>query len=303
MTAATATATAVAVPAAGNQAATGGGGGGPFGDTTYTKVFVGGLAWETQKETMKNYFEQFGDILEAVVITDKATGRSKGYGFVTFREAEAARRACVDGAPIIDGRRANCNLASLGVQRSKPSTPKHGVRNSHNYRGGMMNNFQQQQTGGGGATVAAATAFGSTTCFPHYPLQQGVPYPLYAGYSPYSADYSPYHTGGYYNVYGGGNVNGQYAAMYGSTAGGGGGLLSSAAAAFYPYLQMQIGDVTGGGGGGGQYHPHPQFHHLFPSYSPINSTAAFPHQHYATTSISLAPAPPLQSVCFAIPQA
>lgn len=57
-------------------------GAGQFGDTTYTKVFVGGLAWETQKETMEKYFEQFGEILEAVVITDKATGRSKGYGFV-----------------------------------------------------------------------------------------------------------------------------------------------------------------------------------------------------------------------------
>ncbi|KHN39756.1 RNA-binding protein 24 [Glycine soja] len=98
---------------------------GQFGDTTYTKVFVGGLAWETQKETMKKYFEQFGEILEAVVITDKATGRSKGYGFVTFREPEAAMRACVDPAPVIDGRKANYNLASLGVQRSKPSTPKH----------------------------------------------------------------------------------------------------------------------------------------------------------------------------------
>lgn len=51
-------------------------------DTTYTKIFVGGLAWETQRDTMKIYFEQFGEILEAVVITDKATGRSKGYGFV-----------------------------------------------------------------------------------------------------------------------------------------------------------------------------------------------------------------------------
>jgi hypothetical protein len=39
-------------------------------------------SWETQKETMKKYFEQFGEILEAAVITDKATGRSKGYGFV-----------------------------------------------------------------------------------------------------------------------------------------------------------------------------------------------------------------------------
>jgi RNA recognition motif-containing protein len=53
-----------------------------LGDTTYTKVFVGGLAWETHKETMKKHFEQFGEILEAVVITDKASGRSKGYGFV-----------------------------------------------------------------------------------------------------------------------------------------------------------------------------------------------------------------------------
>lgn len=56
----------------------------PFGDTTHTKVFVGGLAWETHSETLHRYFDQFGDILEAVVITDKHTGRSKGYGFVSF---------------------------------------------------------------------------------------------------------------------------------------------------------------------------------------------------------------------------
>lgn len=54
----------------------------PFGDTTFTKLFVGGLAWETPTEEMRKYFEQFGDILEAVIITDKNTGKSKGYGFV-----------------------------------------------------------------------------------------------------------------------------------------------------------------------------------------------------------------------------
>jgi hypothetical protein len=69
----------------------GGGGGtpalhylsGPYGDTTYTKVFVGGLAWETRSEGLRAHFEAYGDILEAVVITDRATGRSKGYGFVS----------------------------------------------------------------------------------------------------------------------------------------------------------------------------------------------------------------------------
>ncbi|KAL5564500.1 hypothetical protein UlMin_027664, partial [Ulmus minor] len=55
-----------------------------------------GLAWETKSKTMRRYFEQFGDILEAV----------------TFQEPEAAIRACVDASPIIDGRHANCNLAS-----------------------------------------------------------------------------------------------------------------------------------------------------------------------------------------------
>lgn len=56
---------------------------GHYSDTTFTKIFVGGLAWETQRDTMRRYFEQFGEILEAVVITDKNTGRSKGYGFVS----------------------------------------------------------------------------------------------------------------------------------------------------------------------------------------------------------------------------
>ncbi len=58
--------------------------GGQYNDTTLTKIFVGGLAWETQRDTMRRYFEQFGEILEAVVITDKNTGRSKGYGFVSL---------------------------------------------------------------------------------------------------------------------------------------------------------------------------------------------------------------------------
>lgn len=56
----------------------------PCADTTFTKLFVGGLAWETRSETMRRYFEQFGDIIEAVVITDKNTARSKGYGFVSL---------------------------------------------------------------------------------------------------------------------------------------------------------------------------------------------------------------------------
>nr|VDD43292.1 unnamed protein product [Brassica oleracea] len=94
----------------------------PFGDTTFTKVFVGGLAWETPTEEMRRYFDQFGEILEAVIIMDKTTGKSKGYGFVTFRESDSATRAVADPNPVIDGRKANCNIASFG--RPRLSTPR-----------------------------------------------------------------------------------------------------------------------------------------------------------------------------------
>ncbi|GER40265.1 RNA-binding protein [Striga asiatica] len=94
-----------------------------WGDTSLTKVFVGGLAWETPTHLMRSYFDQFGDILEAVIINDKHTGKSKGYGFVTYKDPESARRACADPNPVIAGRRANCNIASFGRPRPRPSLP------------------------------------------------------------------------------------------------------------------------------------------------------------------------------------
>lgn len=52
-------------------------------DTTYTKIFVGGLPYHTTDTSLRKYFEVFGDIEEAVVITDRQTGKSRGYGFVS----------------------------------------------------------------------------------------------------------------------------------------------------------------------------------------------------------------------------
>ncbi|XP_029291320.1 RNA-binding protein 38 isoform X2 [Cottoperca gobio] len=96
-------------------------------DTTYTKIFVGGLPYHTNDASLRKYFETFGDIDEAVVITDKQTGKSRGYGFVTMVDRGAAERACKDANPIIDGRKANVNLAYLGAkprssQTSSPSS-------------------------------------------------------------------------------------------------------------------------------------------------------------------------------------
>ncbi|KAG2371690.1 RNA-binding protein [Vigna angularis] len=70
------------------------------------------------------YLFSMMSILEAAVIPDKNTRRSKGYGsfylldFVTFKDPKVAMRACQNPSPVIDGRRANCNLASLGANKN-----------------------------------------------------------------------------------------------------------------------------------------------------------------------------------------
>ncbi|XP_035659049.1 RNA-binding protein 24-B-like [Branchiostoma floridae] len=85
-------------------------------DTTFTKIFVGGLPYHTTDDSLRSFFQTFGEIEEAVVITDRQTGKSRGYGFVTMATREAAEKACKDPNPIIDGRKANVNLAYIGAK-------------------------------------------------------------------------------------------------------------------------------------------------------------------------------------------
>jgi RNA recognition motif. (a.k.a. RRM, RBD, or RNP domain) len=55
-------------------------------DTTWTKLFVGGLPYHTTDKSLREHFSVYGDIEEAVVITDRQTNKSRGYGFVSFLE-------------------------------------------------------------------------------------------------------------------------------------------------------------------------------------------------------------------------
>lgn len=53
-------------------------------DTTWTKLFVGGLPYHTTDKSLREHFSVYGDIEEAVVITDRQTNKSRGYGFVSL---------------------------------------------------------------------------------------------------------------------------------------------------------------------------------------------------------------------------
>jgi RNA recognition motif-containing protein len=57
------------------------------------KLFVGSLSWNTDDRGLQEAFAPFGQVTEAVVITDRETGRSRGFGFVTFEDDEGADKA------------------------------------------------------------------------------------------------------------------------------------------------------------------------------------------------------------------
>lgn len=126
-------------------------------DTTWTKLFVGGLPYHTTDKSLREHFSVYGDIEEAVVITDRQTNKSRGYGFVIMGDRLSAERACKDPNPIIDGRKANVNLAILGA---KP-------------RGNLTQGFP-----------FAAAAAGLRTAYPVLQNQFGVPQSYIYG-SPY----------------------------------------------------------------------------------------------------------------------
>ncbi len=65
------------------------------------KLFVAGIPWSTTSEALKELFSQYGEVSEAVIITDRETGRSKGFGFVTFvNEADAQKALEMDGKQL-----------------------------------------------------------------------------------------------------------------------------------------------------------------------------------------------------------
>ena len=76
------------------------------------KLFVGGLAWATDDDGLRRAFEEYGEVTEAKVITDRESGRSRGFGFVTFSEGSDADNAieAMNGADL-DGRTLNVNEA------------------------------------------------------------------------------------------------------------------------------------------------------------------------------------------------
>jgi RNA recognition motif-containing protein len=95
-----------------------------------TKLFVGSLSWDTTDDSLKNFFAQAGAVASANVVTDRMTGRSRGFGFVEMVSDEDAEKALALNGQELDGRAIVVNEARPKEDRP----PSRGPRNQD--RGG-----------------------------------------------------------------------------------------------------------------------------------------------------------------------
>lgn len=181
------------------------------------KLFVGGLPTDVTEEEFELFWRQFGEITDSVVMIDKESGRSRGFGFVTFKE-EAAARAILQNFPDPNKYGSACVLMRDKPCEVKPAVPKDGNNfYGQNHRSHRAANPMQSPTP---ATAFASSPMGvplvgSPHSAPHSPVAQ-VPaldvglmpsYPAQATAYPAQgyAAYPPHHIQGY-----------NYAAGYGA---------------------------------------------------------------------------------------
>ncbi|KAI5079257.1 hypothetical protein GOP47_0004736 [Adiantum capillus-veneris] len=130
-----------------------------------SKLFIGGLSFNTQEDSLRQAFAAHGDIQDVRIITDRETGRSRGFGFVTFgseADAEAALQG-MDGK-VVDGRAIRVDYASSTPSRSGGGFGG-GSGGFGGAGGGFGSGFGGGRGGGGGFAGSGGGSGGSDSTF------------------------------------------------------------------------------------------------------------------------------------------
>ncbi|XP_071707715.1 UBP1-associated protein 2B-like [Rutidosis leptorrhynchoides] len=91
-------------------------------DPAHRKIFVFGLGWDATTNQLQSVFKKYGEIEECTVVTDKVTGKAKGYGFVLFKTRKSAKKSLKNTQKKIGNRFTTCQLAAIGP--GEPSNKK-----------------------------------------------------------------------------------------------------------------------------------------------------------------------------------
>lgn len=98
------------------------------------KIYVGNLSYDVTSEDLQDHFGRYGEIAEVKLITDRGTGRSKGFAFITFVAEQSAQDSLASDGVELSGRKMKVNEAKEEVRRSGGNNRGGGGRGG--FRGG-----------------------------------------------------------------------------------------------------------------------------------------------------------------------
>ncbi|KAI9140827.1 hypothetical protein BKA69DRAFT_1077937 [Paraphysoderma sedebokerense] len=222
-------------------------------DPKTNKLFVGGVASEVTVEEFKEFFSQFGTVTDASLMMDRETGRSRGFGFVTFETPEMAEKVLEEEQLIIKDKQVEAKKATPKSQLNNYRTggyqprPYHGQAHGHHAMqsqyGGYGNPYGNPYRGGGAYRSSGYRGHGAYGAAPRGYMARDY---YGRGHSGYAAGYG----GGYGAGYG---YGGGYASQgYGAGGGGAAGYYGAGAQSGYedPSVGGEVGMDQGASGTG-----------------------------------------------------
>ncbi|XP_067882430.1 heterogeneous nuclear ribonucleoprotein A3 homolog 1-like isoform X3 [Heterodontus francisci] len=225
----------------------------PGAHLTVKKIFVGGIKEDTEEHHLRDYFEKFGKIEVTEVMTDRQSGKKRGFAFITFDDHDAVDKIVVQKYHTVNGHNCEVRKALSREEMQNSGMNQRGRGSSGNFSRGNFGNSGGNFGGGRGGGGGGGGSFNSRGGFGGGSRGGG------GNYGGCGDGYNGFGDGGGYgggSGYGGGGGGGRGgpgyggSPTYGSQGGGGGGYGGGGGGAGYEGYNGGFGGGNFGGGGG-----------------------------------------------------
>ncbi|PNJ45066.1 heterogeneous nuclear ribonucleoprotein A1 isoform X1 [Pongo pygmaeus] len=134
----------------------------PGAHLTVKKIFVGGIKEDTEEHHLRDYFEQYGKIEVIEIMTDRGSGKKRGFAFVTFDDHDSVDKIVIQKYHTVNGHNCEVRKALSKQEMASASSSQRGRSGSGNFGGGRGGGFGGNDNFGRGGNFSGRGGFGGS---------------------------------------------------------------------------------------------------------------------------------------------